>query len=202
MAWSGYLKYSRVLSNNTQGGTCTTGAWRTYPINTEDEDAGGYGSLSADEITLAAGTYKVRITACICIDQPYYYLRLRLYNVTDGAVSIMGSSLFGSSSCSFPIEGVIVLAASKTLRVEYNTGDTTETYGLGKASNFGNDEVYLVAEFWKDLPPSEYAALKRYTGAAWTKAPMQACADGATFEDKPLKWWNSEQWIVVDTTGA
>jgi hypothetical protein len=52
------LLYAEIPSPVDTDGPAGTGAWQTVPLSNELVDDGGYGSLAADEITLAAGTYR------------------------------------------------------------------------------------------------------------------------------------------------
>ncbi len=145
-----YILVRDEQTQNTNGGTFTSGAWRTRTLNTEVSDTGGDCSLSSNQITLSAGTYRARIIA------PAYKCnrhQARLFNVTDTAVVLLGTSEWGSSigdnANSSSIIGRFTIGASKALEVQHQCGTTEATDGFGVASNF-TTEVYTVVELWKE----------------------------------------------------
>lgn len=148
-----YLQYRDQQTANTQGGTFTSGAWRTRVLNTEVTDVGGFGSLSSNQITLSSGTYRIFATA------PAFDVnrhKARLQNVTDGATVLIGSSEYAyagagsdGSQSSSTISGIFTIAASKALEVQHQCQTTRANQGFGVESNFGVVEVYTVVELWK-----------------------------------------------------
>ncbi len=133
----------------TGGGATTEGAWSITPLNTEQEDPDGIvNSTSLPAFSLEAGTY--RITGHI----PLYNFavgKVRLYNVTDAAVAIIGEGLgSGSYYYPFPLIGTITITATKQFRVEYyaSTGSGSGTAGQGFPTNLGV-EVYAQVEITK-----------------------------------------------------
>lgn len=155
-----YIMLSDTKTQNTAGGTFTSGAWRTRDLNTENADAGGHCSLSSNEFTLAAGTYRIKVTA------PAYFVgshRARLYNVTDAAVQqdVGSNDMYGTTEYSRAggvgdhaqthsfITGRFTLASSKALRVEHRCVTTCASIGFGVASNLAV-EVYTTVEIIKE----------------------------------------------------
>jgi len=148
-AWS-YCKVSDVKTNNTAGGTFTSGSYQTRDINTEDSDTDGICSISSNQITLVAGTYTTYILAPAIAVGGH---RTRLYNISDSSTEILGSNAYtnatyGGASYSV-IVGEFTIASSKTFEVQHRCQTTRSTDGLGIAMNFSESEVYTVAEFWK-----------------------------------------------------
>ncbi|NBX83434.1 hypothetical protein EBQ90_10180, partial [bacterium] len=73
---------------NTQGGNITANTWTTRTLNTIKADPGSYVSLSSNQLTFAAGSYK-----CI-ISVPSFkaqFHQVRLFNVTSNAVHATGT---------------------------------------------------------------------------------------------------------------
>ena len=145
-----YIKLSDVKAANTHGGTFTSGAWQTRTLNTEDTDAGGHCTLSANQFTLAAGTYRISAVApALAVDRH----KAVLYNVTDAANEIIGSSVTTSSSDvvsgNSDMSGEFTIAASKVFEIRHQGAATQATNGFGQASNFAVSEVYTVVELWK-----------------------------------------------------
>jgi hypothetical protein len=116
-----YINIQDQQAQNTNGGTFTSGAWQTRVLNTEASDTGGYASLSSNQITLAAGTYECFI---ICPAHHVNRHQARLYNITDAAVVLTGTSEYEganqtASTNKSIISGRFTLAASKVLEVRY-----------------------------------------------------------------------------------
>ncbi|MDD4352285.1 MAG: hypothetical protein PHU71_04930, partial [Candidatus Gracilibacteria bacterium] len=146
----GYIKVSEVKPNDTQGGTFTSGAWRTRTINTEDSDTGSHCSISNNQITLAAGTYECYISApALSVDGH----KARLYNITDAETTLFGTTSRSANTITAMTNSTIVgrftIATSKVFEIQHLCGATKTNTGFGEAANIGLDEVYTVAEFRK-----------------------------------------------------
>jgi len=155
-----YILLRDQKAQNTQGGTFTSGAWRTRDLNLEAVDTGGHCGLSANQFTLDTGTY--RITARC----PAHYVgshQARLYNITDSAVQqdtngndILGTSEYTAGSpalTSYVTNSTIMsrftIASSKTFEIQHRCLATESTDGFGVAANFAA-EVYTVVELIKE----------------------------------------------------
>lgn len=147
-----YICIRDEKTQNTDGGTFTSGAWRVRDLNTETADTGGDASLSSNQITLTAGSYRCRIIAPATQCGRH---QAQLYNTTDAATTIIGTSEFsGAAASTVPqtasvIAGRFTIAGSKTFEVQHQCEVTKATVGFGVASNF-TTEVYTVAEFWRE----------------------------------------------------
>ena len=143
-----YIFIRDEKSSGTQGGTFTSGAWRTRDLNVEVSDAGSHASIASNQITLAAGTYRFQAFA------PGYAVnshKLRLQNITDVTTIIMGNntdSAAGTAALA-QINGRFTIAASKVLELQHRCTATVATNGLGNADSFGT-EIYASIEFWKE----------------------------------------------------
>lgn len=146
----GYILIQDQKAANTNGGTFTSGDWRTRDLNTEVIDPGGHASLSANQITLAAGTYLLRASA------PANWVvnhKTRWQNITDGTTTLEGTSEAVSSASSANqtrsfVIGRFTIAASKTFELQHQCSTTRATDGFGEASNFGT-EIYSIVELWR-----------------------------------------------------
>ena len=145
-----YIKLSETQAANTQGGTFTSGAWRTRTLNTEDSDTGSHSSLSSNQFTLDAGTYLIRAEA------PAYNCdvhKTKLYNITDTADEIIGSSNTSANGTFVlnhsKVVGLFTIAASKVFEIQHQCSTTHATSGLGIATNMVVSEIYTVVELWK-----------------------------------------------------
>ena len=146
-----YILVRDEKAAGTDGGTFTSGSFQTRTINTEVSDTGGHCSISANQITLAAGTYECRIEA------PAYFCNQHtavLYNISDTVNELIGSAArAGASGDSDMAPSIIVgkftIASSKIFEVRHRCETTRASDGFGNASNFGVVEIYTIAEFHK-----------------------------------------------------
>lgn len=144
-----YLCYVDEKTQNTVGGDFTSGAWRTRVLNVERADDGGHGSLSSNQITLQVGTYIIQASA------PAYAVnrhQTRLYNITDAAATLSGTSEYAGSTDavynrSF-IAGQFTIDAAKVFELQHRCETTVATRGFGVEANF-QTEVYSIVELWK-----------------------------------------------------
>ena len=130
-------------TSGTAGGTFTSGAWRTRALNTEVIDTGSNASVAASQITLAAGTYRVRAYA---LANQVGSHQVRLYNVTGAAVLVYGSSAFAGAadngvtmSC---LSYRFTIGISSVIELQHQCQTTKATDGLGVAGSFGGIEIY------------------------------------------------------------
>lgn len=144
-----YINLQDQKAQNTSGGTFTSGAWRTRDLNTEVSDVGGLCSLASNQFTLSAGTYV--ISAYIPTHRTDRN-QARLYNVTDAAVVLIGTSNYasGGDNVNSPafVRGVFTIGSGKALEIQHQCATTVATYGFGVEANFAT-EVYTVVELWK-----------------------------------------------------
>ena len=145
-----YAKLSDTKATGTNGGTFTTGGWRTRTINTEDNDIAGIVSISANQFTLSAGTYRIRATAtAYAVGQN----QLRLRNVTDATTTLVGTSCYATGTFNaFNIAGLVgefTISATKSFEIQHRGAATVADTGFGVPANFGESEVYTVVEIWK-----------------------------------------------------
>lgn len=138
---------------NTNGGACTSGAWRTRTLNTAITNEVTGASLATNQITLPAGTYWVQATA------PGFFLGLhkaKLRNTTDGSDTLIGTSEYSpgavvsdTSQSRSVITGRFTIAGSKVFEVQHQCSITNASNGFGVPSNFGVVEVYTDISIWK-----------------------------------------------------
>ena len=83
-----YARITDSKGSGTQGGSFTSGDWRTRELNREISDPDGIVSISSDQFTLGAGTYFLDAQA------PAYRVdahQLAIYDATAGAYLNYGS---------------------------------------------------------------------------------------------------------------
>lgn len=138
-----------VKATGTDGGTFTSGAWRTRDLNTV-ENPQTWASLAANQITLDAGTYKISAIA------PAYSVRrhqAKLRNITDSTDDAIGGACYAADAVSgfsiSEIEKIITIAASKTFEIQHQCGITEASDGFGVAANFGVSEIYTQVSITK-----------------------------------------------------
>ena len=148
---SSYIYIRDEKANTTAGGTFTSGAWRTRDLNTEVNDAGAYASVAANQITLAAGTYRFtcRAPAFAVINH-----KIRLANITD-SIYYYGTSEYAQAgppniqTTSF-VSGRFTISVSKVFELQHYCNTTVTTTGFGQPGSFGVTEVYAECEFWRE----------------------------------------------------
>lgn len=148
--FNGYILIRDEKTQNTDGGAFTSGAWRTRDLNTEVVDTGNHASVASNQITLEAGTYRIRASA------PSFIVRknqARLQNITDNTTILLGTSAYSalvSGQDSMDSESIIAgrftLAAQKVLEIQHQC---SLSGSFGSAANF-TTEVYTVVELWRE----------------------------------------------------
>jgi len=138
-------------AQNTAGGTFTQGAWQTRTLNTEVVDTHNLCTLSANQFTLPAGTYRLEAKV------PAYAVghhQARLRDITNGATLKTGTSEFAYrpnfAQTSSVINARFTLAGSTVLEIQHECEVTGATDGFGQADNFGT-EVYTTVKIYKEI---------------------------------------------------
>lgn len=138
-------------TSGTHGGGSTADSWETRDLNTEKHDDGNLASLASNQVTLAAGTYRFRISVPANAVNGHM---ARLYNVTDTAVVAYGSSERASTGATYGtthsvIVGQFTTDGSKAYRVEHRC-QLAHYQGFGyPVAIAGVNETYTMAEFWQ-----------------------------------------------------
>ena len=148
--YDAYVCVRDKKTQNTHGGTFTSGDWRTRDLNEELADIAGIASVASNQITLEAGTYRCLIYA------PAYAVNSHqaiLYNVTTAAVLVVGTSTFAYQVHYVQnrsiISGRFTLTNTSVLEVRHRCSATQATTGWGTAANY-TDEIYTVVELWRE----------------------------------------------------
>ena len=124
----------------TNGGTFTSGAWRTRNLNTLVFNHNSLASLGGNRFTLPAGTY------CIDWDAPAFGVAVHksaLYNYTTSTIVAYGTSMRTGSLTSASSNGttVITITSPTSFEIRHICEITRDTSGFGRATNFGT-EIY------------------------------------------------------------
>lgn len=147
-----YVLIQEQYTSGTNGGTFTSGAWRTRLLNTEVYDFALVASVASNQVTLLSGTYRFRGWATA------YYVtqhKVRLQNITDGSTVALGSSGYAAAIGNpdtnvVEVSGRFTIAASKAFELQHQCFTTQVTNGFGVAASFGT-EIYSQLEFWKEV---------------------------------------------------
>lgn len=132
----------------TNGGSLTTAVWTDRVLDTVVTNEITGASLSANQITLPAGTYYAKIKA------PAYAVglhKIRLQDVTSAATKLESGAVdSGTDVMNYAEhEGRFTLAASKKLRLQHIVQTTRTVTGAGKAGSLGTNETYAQVWIWK-----------------------------------------------------
>jgi hypothetical protein len=136
-------------ASGTPGGSAVAGV-QARSLNTVVTNTIAGASLSANQITLAAGTYDVEAFAPAWrVDGSKVWLRI----AGAGTVLLEGASVFGASvdGTIIPyVKGRITLSESTVIELAHHTTLSTSSVGLGQpASIAGRPEIYAEAFFKK-----------------------------------------------------
>ena len=119
---------------DTDGGTFTSGAFRTRDLNTEIADPDSIVSISSNQFTLGAGDYLIEASA------PAYKVNrhlTRLQNITAGTTVQDGTLEYTSDGNSINTRSFVVarvsLTASTTFEIQHQSQSTYSEIGPGPA---------------------------------------------------------------------
>lgn len=146
-----YASFRDVKPLGTQGGSFTTGAWRTRDLNTVAVNGIPGASLASNQITLPAGTYYVIAQAAI---GPISNARLRLFNVTTAGLTLEGvnngSVQTGNLTNSLAhLAGTFTLVAPTVLELQLYASVSYASSGNGAAMSLGTNEVFADLTLWR-----------------------------------------------------
>lgn len=146
-----YILIREEQATGVDGGTFTSGAWRTRALNTETVDTGSHAAVAASQVTLQAGTYRFRgwTVGYDCDNH-----QCRLQNITAGTTVAFGSNNRSKNTDAggHPslIEGRFTIAAATVFELQHRCQTTKATNGLGLANSFGGTEVYASILFERE----------------------------------------------------
>lgn len=123
-------------ASGTDGGTFTSGAWRTRDLNTEVVDTGNNCTLAANRFILLPGTYRIRarLPSIGC-----GYTAARLYDTTSGVEVLAGTVGYSVNTGNGVqrddiIEGRFTIGSSKALELQQWCTVTRTGDGFGAGS--------------------------------------------------------------------
>lgn len=141
-----YIHIQDQKAQNASGGSATSGAWTLRDLNTEVADTGSHASLSSNQVTLDAGTYRIRASA------PFFGAvgrnRLRWRNTSDSTDAVVGQNFYGTGNA--VMVGRFTIASTKTFELQYRLeANPGGSQVLGVESNW-TGEIYAEVELWKE----------------------------------------------------
>ena len=158
--FTSYAIIADVKASNANGGTFTSGDWRTRDLNTEISDEDGMVSISSNQFTLAAGSYLIIFTA------PAMRVggnQTRLYNATTSAEVQRGQLAFSSTNSVSSADkstgyARVVISGSTVFEIQHRGFDTEATFGFGAGTAGGvdwsasgtNGCIYTTVEIYKE----------------------------------------------------
>jgi len=151
-AFVSYASIHDQKTQDTQGGTFTTGSWQIRDLNTEGYDPDGIVSISSNKFTLAAGNYLIKWSCpCYRVDRA----ASRLYDVTNSAaISPVGSNTQTATASGYAqttTDGSarVSPSGSTEYRIETRSFQTRNTNGLGVSTDYGA-EIFTTVEIYKE----------------------------------------------------
>lgn len=147
-----YAIISDEKANDTDGGTLTSGAWRTRDLNNEIADPDSIVSIGSNQFTLGAGSYLIQASAPAIECGKH---QIRLYDITGSAVVEYGTSELAANTNSHAsvrsfVEARVVITGNTVYEIQHQCQHTKSSFGMGLAVNFGGVEVYAVVKIYKE----------------------------------------------------
>lgn len=144
----GYLLVMDVKPVNTDGGSAVVGI-NTRTLNTERVNTIPGAVLASNQITLPAGTYRLRVkTTSFAVNEVQAYF----FNVTANQIQSLGMSCNGAwTTDSDPVQvnptivDQFTLSATAVFELRMYCSQNQPSSGLGKAVGF-NNEIYSIVE--------------------------------------------------------
>jgi hypothetical protein len=143
-------------TKNTHAGASTSTTWHTRTLNTEVQDTNSKATLASNQVTLAAGTWDIRVSAPAYASSVHAIV---LRNDTSGTVLLFGWNEDASSTDTSVTRawasGRLTLAASQALSIRHYISVGVASFGLGVALNVNDpdaasrSEVYATFEAWQ-----------------------------------------------------
>lgn len=139
-------------ASNTDGGSFSSGAWRTRDLNTIIEDPDNIVSVASNRFTLGAGTYLIKGYASATEVNRH---QTRLYNVTGSSVVEVGSSEYTSSSAGYAgnksfVNARITISGSTAFELQHRCHTSRNNDGFGLGASWGNPRFSMVEIYKED----------------------------------------------------
>lgn len=159
--FASYAVICDLKASTVDGGTFTSGDWRTRDLNTTIFDPDSIATVASNQFTLGVGTYTIEFSA------PAFDVgknQARLYDITAGATVASDTGIAGNGisqamsintsyptqTCAVGTARVTVSSGTRTYEVQHKCLSTKGTTGFGNASDMGEDEIYTVVKIYKE----------------------------------------------------
>jgi hypothetical protein len=147
---NGFFIVQETQDSGTDGGTFTSGAWRTRTLNVTQINTIESASLASNQVTLPAGTYRVTGS---CSGFAVNAHMAAIYNVTNSAFLVYGSQEFVGTADGIitrsDINAVFTIVGTKVLEVRHQCQTTRATDGFGRSASFSVPNIYAQMSFEK-----------------------------------------------------
>ena len=159
--FSSYAIISDTKASNVNGGTFTSGAWRTRDLNTENADPDNIVSISSNQFTLQAGSYLIKFQST-----GYHVNRhiTRLRDITNSANKGYGilaySNISNATSNISPGMARVTISGATVYEIQHACQTTKSTNGMGLntyidtsgsyTDNTEPNSVYTIVEIYKE----------------------------------------------------
>ena len=148
-----YAIIADVKANDVDGGTFTSGDWRTRDLNTELTDADGIVSISSNQFTLQAGSYLIEAQAP-CYQGNRHMIKLYQTSGTPADIAFgtgeYATQAYSGHTRSF-VKARVTISSATTYEIRHRCKDTRATFGFGIGSDFdSNTELYTIVKISKE----------------------------------------------------
>ena len=136
------------------GGTFTSGAWRTRDLNTEIFDPDSIVSISSNQFTLQAGNYFIEASA------PAYHVdrhQAALYDITADNFHSLGTNEYAKGDAGTGSRSIVVarvtISSANVYEIRHRCQTTFATYGFGVfigTSQWITDNNYTYVKIFKE----------------------------------------------------
>lgn len=138
-------------ADTAEGGTFTSGAWRTRDLNTTIADPDSIVSIASNQFTLGAGSYLIEASAP-GFDTDRH--QARLYNVTTATVVQYGQNMYAHSTYNGANNATlfarVTIAGSTTFEIQHRCQTTKSNNGFGVDNSFGETSIFTIVKIFKE----------------------------------------------------
>jgi len=159
--FSSYAIIADVKASNADGGSFTSGDWRTRDLNTEITDEDSIVSISSNQFTLGTGNYLIEWNP---IGYAVMAHQSRLYNVTDSSSIAVGRAGYSNASAGAVHDNSdgaarISITGDKVFEIQHRAHTTRTDYGFGvgtagglnwTGSGVSAGVIYLIVKIYKE----------------------------------------------------
>jgi len=145
------LLVTQEESATVNGGTFTSGDWRTRTLNTIKTNKIVGATLISNQINLPAGIYYVEASGMARGVNDHM---TRLQNITGASTLVIGTREFtptpATATTTSNLSGEFTLSVSSSIELQHRCNNTRNSDGFGLGSiDFGQNNTYGVVKIWK-----------------------------------------------------